>query len=519
MLSFDITDRNIRIIRGTESNGKIKIQSSASINIDEGLVDNGFVKDIPKMATTINEVLKKNKMSEKEAVISISSNLVVFKELYIPKAKPAQFKTMVQNQMQQLINVTDEQCISYTIAGEATGENAGSLKVLATSCPRVVVDCYRKVFSMLSIALKSVSVSCNCISRIVLADKSIANKMPLLLVQIDPTFININLYENGQLAFARFASISPDDYDDKEDYVFQAVNENLFRMFQFQHSRSSSVIQNVVFYGDTSNFIRLINSLEQQDVKASLLQIPNILSGYENLEFSLYANAIGAMFKSKKDIESINLLDVDTGTTNQVQVSGSSLGLQIGGVFLAGAVLIGVGYGGLAIYNKTITNKIDTINAYINSKEIVDQLAEIDKTNNWITQLTAYKDSITIAKGGIDSQPVVRTDVFTKINGCLSGAKILDSSYAEGLLTLNCFADNQTIPAQFVENLNKLDPKYKAISYVGYAYAKAEGTDPTIAGPVGYTFAVTLCLPGEAELLAPAVDATNDTKTESGDAK
>ena len=38
MLSFDITDRNIRVVKGVESSGKIKISSAATISVDEGLI-------------------------------------------------------------------------------------------------------------------------------------------------------------------------------------------------------------------------------------------------------------------------------------------------------------------------------------------------------------------------------------------------------------------------------------------------------------------------------------------------
>ena len=122
--------------------------------------------------------------------------------------------------------------------------------------------------------------------------------MPLLAVQIDNTFLSLNLYENGQLAFSRFATISPEDYDNSEDYVFEAVNENIFRMLQFQKSRNpEELIENVVFYGDTREYVRLTNALEQMDISTSIINVPPQIHGYENLEFSLYANAIGAMFR------------------------------------------------------------------------------------------------------------------------------------------------------------------------------------------------------------------------------
>ena len=340
MLSFDITDRHIRIIRGTESRGRIRVSSASTIDLSEGLIVNGHIKDIPKMATIINDELKARRMDDKEAVVTLSSNLVIFKELHIPKAKTnAQLLTMVTNQMQHTMGIAEEYSISYSIAGEVEEEGVQALKILATACPFEVVDCFRKVFSMLSISLKSVTVTCNAISRIILSDKKASAKMPMLVVQVDPNFVSLNLYEDNQLSFARFASIDAVDYDNSEDYVYEAVNENIYRMIQFHKSRNpENPIQKVVFYGDTTEYIRLTNALEGMDISTSLLGVPNNISGYENIEFQAYANAIGAMFRSNKDTDRINLLETDSsaGKTD----AGSSFLIGLGGAVVLSAAVV-----------------------------------------------------------------------------------------------------------------------------------------------------------------------------------
>ena len=68
MLSFDITDRNIRVVKGVENGGKIKITSAATLNLEENLIINGHVKDSPTVATLINGLCKRNKMYDKEAI-------------------------------------------------------------------------------------------------------------------------------------------------------------------------------------------------------------------------------------------------------------------------------------------------------------------------------------------------------------------------------------------------------------------------------------------------------------------
>ena len=484
MLSFDITDRNIRVIKGTESGGgKIKIQSSTDIKIEEGLISNGYIKDIAQMATIINSGLKQRNIKDKDAVISISSNLIVFRELYIPKDKATKLKTAVQLEMQRNVTVNDEQSIAYTVIGDVEKDGKTMTKVLANAVPKNVVECYRRVFSMLNIQLKSVSVSCNCISRVLLSDGNVSSKMPLFLVQIDPNFININVFEHGQLSFSRFASISPDDYDDKSDYVFQAVTENLYRMFQFQRSRSGENVSDVIFYGDTSEFIRLTNSLEQMDVKASLLKVPPMLSGYENLEFSLYANAIGAMYHRPKEDETSNLLTTDA-TMGQAADGGTKsakaqkkdvsaaqvLGTLFGGVF-AGAVVIGIAW---AIISPVLTGmkqkEIKRIDAWVES--VQPELAEIDKRQAMIDKLDTFAGKIDIAKTGVQSYPVFNTDVFVKILECSEGVRLNTFAFGEdGIITLGYMADSPSMPSIVAGRFVEQD-FFDNVTYEGYGEGK-----------------------------------------------
>ena len=152
MLSFDITDRNIRIIKGVESGGKIKISKAATLSLEEEVIINGHVKDVPRVATLINGILKKSGMADKEAIVSVSSNLTIFKELQIPRAKEQEFAKRVRQEMQTALNIDDSYSVSYVIVGGAEDRNeAGEtmVKVLATACPYEVIECYKKVQDLL----------------------------------------------------------------------------------------------------------------------------------------------------------------------------------------------------------------------------------------------------------------------------------------------------------------------------------------------------------------------------------
>lgn len=517
MLSFDITDRNIRIIKGTESNGKIKISAAATLNLEEAVIVNGHVNDINRVAMMINQVLKQNNMPDKEAIVSISSNQTVFKELLIPpNSKESEFMKSVRHELQMQINVDDSYSVAYVIVGEPEEDENGERmqKILATACPYDVVDCYKRIFHMLGISLKSVMIGCNCITKVLLADVKIKAKMPLLAVQIDANFISLNLYENNQLSFSRFASIDPEDYDDPDDYVYEAVNENIFRMLQFARSRGSEPIENVIFYGDTKEIPRLIDAMEEQEITVSQLNVPPQIHGYQNLEFSVYANAIGAMFKRNKNTEHINLLETDASSGNKGKAgaktdSSSNVALVAG---LVGAlVLVGGAYGVLTFMDKSV---VDETNGYVSKLESPDTAAKLLQYDDLTVKkdkVLAYADTIDKTSEAYKTQPVIAKEYYEAIDDALTTVhadlgfdaiekegkdgedeevivEITSVDYENGVMTIPVRVEtsdpySQQYPAAMVKYLyDKYSDKFAEVTYTGYAVTSSVYTQDAAGG-------------------------------------
>jgi type IV pilus assembly protein PilM len=482
MLSFDITDRHIRIVKGTENRGKVRILSTATIDLKEGIIINGHIKDIPQMATLVNDELKAKKMQDKEAVVSISSNLVIFKELHIPKAKgQQQLLTMVTNQMQHTMGISEDYSISYTIAGEIEEEGQKVLKILATACPFEVVKAFRKVFSMLGMGLRSVAVACNTISRVVYADKRLTMKMPLLLVQIDENFLSLNLYENNQLIFSRFTSIDPADYDNPNDYIYEAVNENIFRMIQFQRGQNSSdPVENVIFYGETEEYSRLSQHLQQMEIESALLGVPASVGGYENFEFQEYANAVGAMFRSNKEFERINLLEVDAAAGKSAAGAGFGVAL-IASALISAAIVFAI----WLFFNIQIdayNNQIAKIDEWIASEETVHKVALVDEAQGRVDKLAAYNGQIALAYKNFETKPEVTNEVLSLITANETGTftDVTMLAFSNGIWNITCESTTSTGPSLFIQSMYEQDV-FRDITYTGYT------GDP---GTGNYTFQV-----------------------------
>lgn len=521
MLSFDITDRNIRIIKGSENNGKIRINSAATLNLEEEVIVNGHVRDVPRLATLINQVLRTNKMPDKEAIVSISSNMTIFKELHIQKAEKQQdFMKMVRAEMANALGIDESYSVSYIIVGDSD-QLEGGVKVLATACPYEVVDCYKRVFNMLQISLRSVMIGCNCITKVLLADTKVKAMMPVLAVQIDNNFISLNLYEDNQLSFSRFASISAEDYDDSPDYVFEAVNENIFRMLQFQKSKPGAApIVNVVFYGDTHEYVRLTQELDKMGIRTSIINVPPQIHGYENLEFSSYANAIGAMFKRNKDTERINLLETDTVNNNKIKSDSSYYFILIGAIVASLAICF-VAWLVLAIQNKVVKNDIEEIKEKQASALCEKLKAQLDDLDKKQTAMQSYLDGVSLAYDEFKSRPYPYSTTYNLIEDTVHKVvtdewkeeieadeqlkdkkrdeadfskyySIDNITYSDGVYSLNVTLRGrldepfQSMPSKLITAFRKLDKVYN-VPYSGYSVVyvtdEEEGQTPAVQTP------------------------------------
>lgn len=511
MLSFDITDRNIRIIKGTESNGKIRIVNAAEIELDEAVIMNGHVNDPNRVAAKISQTFKATGMADKEAIISISSNQTVFKELMIPpNPKESEFLKSVRLELQNQINIDDSYSVGYTIVGEPEEDsNHEKLqKILATACPREVIDSYRSIFRMLGITLKSVMIGCNAITKVLLADAKNKAKMPLLAVQIDANFISLNLYEESELSFSRFASIDPEDYENPDDYIYEAVNENISRMLQFARIRGSEDIYNVVFYGDINAspdlYSRLEESLRRDEITISKLAAPPQIHGNQNLEFSIYANAIGAMFKRDKLTEYINLLETDIaaqGVAGKVKddrsfgvLAGVGLGLSV--------VIVGAVFAVLAVTDAGYKKKTEDLRTTIDSPDTAAQLQKYDDLQVMKEVVRTYSQNITNASDAYKTQPMISIAAYNAIDEALESVMnatdgvsetptIASISYEEGVLTVPVEFETseeftQKYPSNLVQYLydtygeeagEKENRLFSSVEYENYTVAKTGGQE------------------------------------------
>jgi type IV pilus assembly protein PilM len=511
MVSLDFTDKQIKLVRGSLAGSKIKINDVGTRDLPEGSVVNGYVTNVPLVAGEVTAMLKDMRISDKEVIVCVNSSSILYKELEVLKPKTLKNTAAIEGMIITEMGIGSDYNVSYAVVGESSNDSgAPTIKVMATACPQRLVDGYQALFVQSGLKLKHINISNNCITRLILHTPKLKEVMPFLCIQIDTDFININLYEEGQVALSRYIKIDPSDYDNNPDYVNIAVFDNLFRMIQFIGQRpGAKPLRQIMFYGVIRDFVALSNSIASFNIPSHVLSMPTNIVKFCEVDFSMYANAIGAFYRVDPLLEHIDLLQSKAVKSKQsanlfplqiLAVMGVTAGLVFGARMVIGSI------------NTDLVRQRDAVQAQIDLGNFEARAAEMARAIETRDNYNAYRDSLELSRVLFDFQPRGR---LPQIQDELDAAVLLANSNLEVeslhtfhdvewnsfyTITFDMYVEHRDFPASFAEALNERD-FFENIIYSGFEVVTRDEIDDAVVGlPPGNAdlvkFSITLRLRG-----------------------
>lgn len=498
MLSMDFTDRNIKMVRGSLSGSKIRVIQVEMLELPSGLIENGFIVDIPMLASEILEFLQTKDIKEKEIIAEIGSGLILNKELVLPKPKKMSNSYVIETMIQSNMNITSDYNISFTVIGDEKDENNNDMiRVMATAVPQRLADGYAKLFSHLGLTLRSLYVSANCISRLVENSQKLMGLMPLMMVHVEPDFISINLYDDGRLLLSRRVSVDMEETRRDSDALVQVVYDNVFRMVQFMSGRQNGKpLKEITFYGTIPDFILLNNAMSSFNTSTHILSAPGNVVSFCEFDFAEYANAISAFFKTKREYDRVDLLKATAAKEKKKKGGGSSAAV-LALCLLGSLALTGGAYFYFNMTNADIKTQISIVQAEKNDPVLQNRISVLNQKIEKLNNISLYSDNIQVAKYLFDFQPMLITDVLDKLEEVMpDGMSVSGSVSFNGYnITAQFTCNDDSLPSEYVKRLNE-QGYFENITYVGYTGANRSETQTNNNNNMTYNFSLDMLLKG-----------------------
>jgi len=337
-IAIDFGTRNLHLVSGQVSGRKITIDRMFMDTIPTGLIQDGIIREYGGLEMAVRNMLDKNRMREKNCIVTINGNHIYARELDVPKTDPKVLANVVTFEVENAMNGGKAVTVEYVASKQQNADKPNLLHVRATAIQNDYILDYGKMLKNLKLRPLAMDVHPNAIVKL-MYERNINDKpgsdTNIMLIDIGCVTSTAYVLANGDLAYTRIIPVGAVDI---ERYCVNLNNEqagkkigldeidlslNLLRMNtmlgdavrplvlsltdgvnriqQFMSGRiQGNRIDRIFIYGRGSTFTGIEETLsESMNIPVERIRKLSDVHTPADIEIAPYLNAIGALIRLK----------------------------------------------------------------------------------------------------------------------------------------------------------------------------------------------------------------------------
>ncbi|MBS4536187.1 type IV pilus assembly protein PilM [Clostridium sp. D2Q-14] len=343
IISLDIGNEKIKIVKGRNCKNNIFIENAISIDTPKNSIIDGNIINIDLLSSYMKENLYKNDLKGNRGIITLDYSSIITREINLPYVKEEELKRMIKYEIEQLIPINiDDYVIDYKKREEFIENNIKKLRLLVIVMSKKAIKDYIKLLKNIKLKSYSLDLNSNAISKLIsrnlrINGKEVKSNETIVFLDIGYRNININIISNYISDFNRIIECGSRDIDTKianyfniklseaklikEEFDFEKNNTNSFngvsniiidilddwisqidRIFSYYKKLSiTNRIDEIYVYGGGSKLKDLDKYFKNEfNIKTYILKdISPLKKGkkVKNIDLTKYLNNIGAMIR------------------------------------------------------------------------------------------------------------------------------------------------------------------------------------------------------------------------------
>ena len=204
VLTIEITNESITIVEVSPSTKKQTVVHNALIfETPEDTYEDGMLRDVEKIASTIREQLDANGITNKNAIFILSSTKAVNREVLIPEVKENKVKGIVAANASEYFPVNiEDYIVSHSILEHVVNEDKSKqLKLMVVAAPIAMVKGYYELGSMLGLTVQAVDYVGNSMLQLIKTQTS--STMTTMVIQLGSESTILNIVKGDTLLLQR----------------------------------------------------------------------------------------------------------------------------------------------------------------------------------------------------------------------------------------------------------------------------------------------------------------------------
>lgn len=211
ILSFDIGNKNIKLVEGKYDGDKVIVTKMDMIETPKNAMNDGNILDVKLIAEAIRKLMDKVDTKNKSIAFTSQSTSIITRIVEVPWAKEKDMKSIIKYDIEQYLPINlDEYIIKHKVISEFQKEDVKMVKANVVVYPKKMATAYWNLVEELDCRPMALEVSLNSMAKIIsskntvtINEKDYNKESTIAIIDIGSDEIEMNILSKGNLEFTR----------------------------------------------------------------------------------------------------------------------------------------------------------------------------------------------------------------------------------------------------------------------------------------------------------------------------
>ena len=219
IIGCEITTNEIRAVELVKENGTHKILAMGYVPLEEGIVEEGFIRDADRFNDAITQLIASGNFQTTDVAIGVNNENLIMRYASFPKVEGDKLRNMVLLQAQEFIPIPiQEMEVDYVVAGETTDDSdIVQTNVMLVAARKQMLEGYINIFTASKLQIQEIDSSLLSCCRGI---NEICEGKRYIVVNLTDDVLNFIVVQGDEIAMVRSITI-PDKMSDEVNAIFK----------------------------------------------------------------------------------------------------------------------------------------------------------------------------------------------------------------------------------------------------------------------------------------------------------
>ena len=219
IIGCEITTNEIRAVELVKENGTHKILAMGYVPLEEGIVEEGFIRDADRFNDAITQLIASGNFQTTDVAIGVNNENLIMRYASFPKVEGDKLRNMVLLQAQEFIPIPiQEMEVDYVVAGETTDDSdIVQTNVMLVAARKQMLEGYINIFTASKLQIQEIDSSLLSYCRGI---NEICEGKRYIVVNLTDDVLNFIVVQGDEIAMVRSITI-PDKMSDEVNAIFK----------------------------------------------------------------------------------------------------------------------------------------------------------------------------------------------------------------------------------------------------------------------------------------------------------